>query len=72
MESHNAWIERGFDEGVFLLTGSLQPKLGGGILVHALLALLAGGVSIARAVENSELGDEIADAVRDAADRLMR
>ena len=30
----NAWIERGFDEGVFLLTGSLQPKLGGGILVH--------------------------------------
>jgi uncharacterized protein YciI len=34
MEAHNAWIKRGFDEDVFLLTGSLQPKLGGGILAH--------------------------------------
>jgi uncharacterized protein YciI len=34
MEGHNAWMKRGFDDGVFLLTGSLQPKLGGGILVH--------------------------------------
>lgn len=34
MEGHNAWIKRGFDDGVFLLTGSLQPRMGGGILVH--------------------------------------
>lgn len=34
MEGHNAWIRRGFDDGVFLLTGSLQPKLGGGVLAH--------------------------------------
>jgi uncharacterized protein YciI len=34
MEGHNAWIKRGFDDGVFLLTGSIQPKLGGGILAH--------------------------------------
>jgi uncharacterized protein YciI len=34
MEGHNAWIERGFDDGVFLVTGSLQPKLGGVILAH--------------------------------------
>ena len=34
MEAHNAWIKRGFDDGVFLLAGSLQPKLGGGILAH--------------------------------------
>jgi uncharacterized protein YciI len=34
MESHNAWIKRGFDDGVFLLTGSIQPKLGGAILAH--------------------------------------
>lgn len=34
MESHNAWIKRGFEDGVFLLTGSIQPKLGGGILAH--------------------------------------
>ena len=23
--AHNEWIRRGFDEGVFLLVGSLQP-----------------------------------------------
>jgi uncharacterized protein YciI len=34
MEGHNAWIKRGFDDGVFLLTGSLQPGSGGGILAH--------------------------------------
>jgi len=34
MESHNAWLKRGFDDGVFLLAGSLQPSLGGGILAH--------------------------------------
>ena len=34
MESHNEWIKRGFDDGVFLLVGSLQPKLGGGIVAH--------------------------------------
>ncbi len=34
MEGHNAWIKRGFEDGVFLLAGSLQPKLGGGVLAH--------------------------------------
>jgi uncharacterized protein YciI len=34
MEGHNEWIRRGFDDGVFLLVGSLQPNLGGGIVVH--------------------------------------
>ena len=34
MDGHNAWIQRGFDDGVFLMVGSLQPKLGGGILAH--------------------------------------
>ena len=34
MESHKAWIKRGFDDGVFLLAGGLQPVLGGGILAH--------------------------------------
>ena len=28
------WIQRGFDDGVFLLVGSLQPNLGGGIMAH--------------------------------------
>ena len=34
MDGHNQWIKRGFDDGVFLLVGSLQPNLGGGIVVH--------------------------------------
>ena len=34
MEGHNAWIKRGLDDGVFVLVGSLQPKLGGGIVAH--------------------------------------
>ena len=34
MEGHNEWIRRGFEDGVFLLVGSLQPKLGGGIVAH--------------------------------------
>jgi uncharacterized protein YciI len=32
MKDHNEWIKRGFDDEVFLLTGTLQPSLGGGIV----------------------------------------
>ncbi len=34
MEGHNEWIKRGFEDGVFLLAGSLQPKLGGSVMAH--------------------------------------
>ncbi len=34
MDAHKAWIKRGFDDGVFLMAGSLQPQLGGAIMVH--------------------------------------
>ena len=34
MEGHKEWIQRGFDDGVFLLAGSLQPKLGGALVAH--------------------------------------
>ncbi|HJR20297.1 MAG TPA: hypothetical protein VJ822_01650 [Dongiaceae bacterium] len=34
MEGHKAWLKRGFDDGVFLLAGGLQPNLGGGIVAH--------------------------------------
>jgi len=34
MEGHKEWIKNGFDENVFLLAGSLQPGLGGGIIAH--------------------------------------
>jgi len=34
MEDHKQWIKRGFDDGVFLLVGSLKPNSGGGIVAH--------------------------------------
>ena len=34
MEGHKEWIKRGFEDGVFLLVGSHQPNLGGGIVAH--------------------------------------
>lgn len=34
MEGHKEWIKRGFDDGVFLLTGSIQPSLGGAVVAH--------------------------------------
>lgn len=34
MDGHNAWIKKGFDDGVFVLVGSLQPGLGGSVMAH--------------------------------------
>jgi len=34
MDAHNEWIKRGFDDGIFLLLGNLQPASGGGIMAH--------------------------------------
>ncbi len=31
---HKKWLQRGFDDGVFLLAGSLAPQAGGGLLAH--------------------------------------
>ncbi len=33
-ESHGVWIQRGFDDGVFLAVGSITPNVGGAILAH--------------------------------------
>jgi uncharacterized protein YciI len=34
MDGHNAWLRDGFARGVFLLAGTIQPKLGGAIVAH--------------------------------------
>jgi uncharacterized protein YciI len=34
MEGHNAWLTRDFDEGIFLVSGSIQPSAGGAVLAH--------------------------------------
>ncbi len=36
MDGHNQWIRRGFEDGVFLLVGSLQPGLGGSVIAHGI------------------------------------
>ena len=60
MDGHNAWIKRGFEDGVFLLVGSLQPNSGGGILAHnTSLAALQSRVNddpfVAEAVVSAEI-----------------
>ena len=34
MDGHNQWIKQGFEDGVFLLVGSLQPNSGGSVIAH--------------------------------------
>jgi uncharacterized protein YciI len=34
MGGHNQWIRSGFEDGVFLMVGSLQPGLGGSVIAH--------------------------------------
>lgn len=34
MTEHNEWIQRGFDDGHFMLVGSIKFKLGGTIFAH--------------------------------------
>lgn len=34
MKDHMKWIQQGFDDGVFLLTGSIRPGLGGTVMAH--------------------------------------
>ena len=58
MERHDAWIARGFADGVFLLVGSLTPRRGGAILAHATsLAELE-----ARVAEDPFVAQQVVDA----------
>lgn len=34
MDGHNQWIRSGFEDGVFLMVGSLKPGLGGTVVAH--------------------------------------
>ncbi|GAA4609381.1 uncharacterized protein YciI [Actinoplanes octamycinicus] len=36
MAGHQAWIRQGLEDGVFLLTGSIQPGLGGVVPAHGM------------------------------------
>lgn len=34
MAGHNAWLQRGFEDGLLLLAGTLQPAAGGALIAH--------------------------------------
>lgn len=34
MEAHNKWLQRGFDDSIFLLAGSVKPNQGGAIIAN--------------------------------------
>lgn len=36
MAGHRTWLQKGFDDGVFLTSGNLVAQPGGGILIHGL------------------------------------
>ena len=73
MEGHKAWIKRGFDDGVFLLVGSLQPNLGGGILAHnASLADLQSRVNADPFVAENVVRAEILEITPSKADDRLK
>lgn len=60
MAQHNAWLARGFETGVFVLSGSLQPNAGGAILARgadraALDAMVAEDPFVAEGVVTAEI-----------------
>lgn len=75
VEGHKAWLQRGFDDGVFLVAGSLQPDDkggagGGGIVAHntsreALQARVDDDPFVAQDVVSAEIF-EVAPARADA------
>jgi len=73
MDSHKEWIKRGFDDGVFLLAGNLQPNLGGGIVAHnTSLADIQRRVSTDPFVEENIVSAEILEITPSRADERLK
>lgn len=69
MEGHQKWIQRGLDDGVFLLAGSIRPGQGGAVLAHGTsLAELQGRVGADPFVAENVVSAEIIDIAPGAAD----
>lgn len=72
MDGHNAWVKRGFDDGVFLLAGSLQPNLGGSVVAHnTSLADLQSRVNDDPFVANNVVSAEILEITPAKADERL-
>lgn len=72
MEGHKAWIKRGFDDGVFLMTGTLQPNAGGLVVaVNTSLADLEGRVGADPFVVEGVVTAEILDVALSRVDERL-
>jgi uncharacterized protein YciI len=73
MEGHKEWIKRGFDDGVFLLVGNLQPNLGGGIVAHnTSLAELQNRVAADPFVEQNVVSADILEITPSRTDERLK
>lgn len=73
MDRHRDWIKRGFDDGIFLLTGNLQPSLGGAIVAHnTSLAALQGRVADDPFVVEDVVSAEIVEIAPAKADERLQ
>jgi uncharacterized protein YciI len=73
MQGHNEWIRRGLEDGVFLLVGSLQPNLGGGIVAHnTTLSELQGRVKNDPFVAENVVSAEILEITPSKADERLK
>jgi uncharacterized protein YciI len=73
MEGHREWIKRGFDDGVFLLVGNLQPNLGGGIVAHnTSLAELQSRVAADPFVEQNVVSADILEITPSRTDERLK
>ena len=73
MDAHNEWIKQGFQDGVFLLVGSLQPNLGGSVIAYnASLAELQQRVNADPFVAENVVNAEILEIDPKKADERLR
>ncbi|HWA37391.1 MAG TPA: YciI family protein [Burkholderiales bacterium] len=73
MEAHKAWIQRGFDDGVFVMTGTLQPNAGGLVVAMSTSRTeLEGRVSADPFVVEGVVRAEILDVVPGRVDERLK
>ena len=73
MQGHQQWLQRGFEDGAFLLAGSIRPRLGGAILAHATsLAELRARIDADPFVAHGVVSAEVLEVAASKADERLR
>ena len=72
MEAHKEWIDRGIEDGVFLLVGSLRLNFGGAVVAHnTSLSALEDRVKKDPFVANNVVSPEILEIAPNRADERL-